>query len=116
MSNSTWTGDCRSWSKEFRARLSEAAKEASVSGYKPELEERWTCFYFFKRLTPDLAESPDGFSRGLKTQSKLGMISLERRSGKPKQKHGVYLRAFLKTTRIPGSRMSAVSPWALAKA
>jgi len=24
--------------------------------------------------------------------------------------------AFLKTTRIPGSRMSAVSPWALAKA
>ena len=52
-------GDCRSWSKEFRARLSEAAKEASVSGYQPELEERWTCFYFFKRLTPDLAESPD---------------------------------------------------------
>jgi hypothetical protein len=30
--------------------------------------------------------------------------------------YGDYLGAFLKTTRIPGSQICAVSPWALAKA
>jgi hypothetical protein len=51
-------GDRRAWSKEFPADLAEATTDAARFKW-PEIEKGRTCFYFTKKLTPDLLDQPE---------------------------------------------------------
>lgn len=65
-------GDRRSWTKELPTMLAETAKDAASLECKTEIENRRTCFYFTKGLTPDLADRPERVFYWFKTTLEAG--------------------------------------------